>query len=665
MADSDVKKLTRFNTLPRRTVLAGVMAMAMSSTALAETCTLSNFTYPGGVIDGVISSAVSSVAGNLISAIVTAQTAFFLQSTAFVSNPGNPAPDQQGSGVWMRGVAGQVDIKNPSQHFVSSNTPTNALLTGTGNIACDTKVSATFGGVQFGHDVAKLNYNGWNIHFGTTAGYIESRGNTSGGIGNFNGDVQGVPFSASFNGTLTNSVRSPFAGTYVAVSKGGFFADAMLRFEHYEASVNSAFLGILNQNVNARGVTFATSAGYHHVMQNGWFVEPSAGVIVSRTKIDDFNLGGANFISAFGRIAFDDIDTVIGRAGVRVGTTFTGGQWVWTPFAAASVWHDFGKAPTANFNSGPAVFLGEDNVATMAYTGSTVGTYGQFSAGASAQLAGTGWVSFARVDYRTGNRLEGWNGTGGVRYHFTPEPAVALVGKSPVYKAAPAVVARSWTGAYMGASAGAIFARDRQVADAEDFDPLGRDLTSRFATPTVHGSGIMYGGQFGYNWQFNPQWVGGIEGAGHLTNLSGDRQCSPTLLQEPTDPNFGNIANPLQDFTCGYSARWLATLTGRLGYVWGRSLWYVKGGGAWTRQQLRITDNALVFVPEFATIDRFGFTAGYGVEFALTDRWSARAETNYYGFGSRSAILSDGTLVTSKLDAISTLIGVNYKLTDR
>ena len=36
------------------------------------------------------------------------------------------------------------------------------------------------------------------------------------------------------------------------------------------------------------------------------------------------------------------------------------------------------------------------------------------------QIAGTGWLGYARVDYRNGDRVEGWGGTGGIRYQLTP-----------------------------------------------------------------------------------------------------------------------------------------------------------------------------------------------------------------------------------------------------
>ena len=37
-----------------------------------------------------------------------------------------------------------------------------------------------------------------------------------------------------------------------------------------------------------------------------------------------------------------------------------------------------------------------------------------------------------------------------------------------------------------------------------------------------------------------------------------------------------------------------------------------------------------------ASANRFGWTAGFGVEFALTDHWSAKAETDYLALAART-----------------------------
>ena len=49
---------------------------------------------------------------SLVSVINTVNTSFLTSTSAFVSAPGGPRPDQQGGGVWIRGMAGTVDTNN-------------------------------------------------------------------------------------------------------------------------------------------------------------------------------------------------------------------------------------------------------------------------------------------------------------------------------------------------------------------------------------------------------------------------------------------------------------------------------------------------------------------------------------------------------------------------
>ncbi len=142
---------------------------------------------------------------------------------------------------------------------------------------------------------------------------------------------------------------------------------------------------------------------------------------------------------------------------------------------------------------------------------------------------------------------------------------------------------------------------------------------------------------------------------------------------------FGDLpANALFNSTCHDELDWLATVTGRVGYSWGRALYYVKAGAAWTHEEFSVTCNDGPASTRFCLVDCFspagnlfntisasdnrtGWTAGFGAEFALTNNWSAKAETNYLGFGTRGLTLSDGTFVNSKLNFWESKIGVNYR----
>jgi opacity protein-like surface antigen len=595
----------------------------------------------------------AGAAGALISSINTANTAMLTQSTAFVSAPPNAKPNSQGGGVWVRGMGGDVDFKSNATIGFNLNVAGNVPVNGVSG--CPGKSHQDFGGVQFGQDTAVLDYNGWNLHLGQTAGWVETSGSTT------------APAS------LNTSTRVPFAGTYAVATNGGFFSDALFRFNWFETSLTSAAVNLSDQKLDAHGFSFAASAGYRYDVPNSnWFWEPSLGIVWSDTKVDSLNVtsvGTSNIVNA--TVSFNDINSFIGRVGLRFGTTAQYGNILYQPFAAISVWHEFDGNATANYAA-----IAPNAPATAAITAPNIGTYGQYSLGVAGQLVNTGWLGYARVDYRSGDRIEGWSGTGGIRYQYTPgtspmDMVFGMVGGAadqlmsyasrkvtkPVFATkAPPVVERpiNWTGWYIGGYGGADNGSGRM-----GFPGLGA------AGPQIAGG--LLGGTLGYNIQ-SGSWVYGIEGDGGWTNARGSVACS--------GPVAGSVAVPLFNTDCHDQADWLALLTGRIGLAWGRSLYYAKVGGAWTHDSYSVVCNQPVGLgappctnlagAPLAAIsvggDRSGWTAGFGVEFALTERWSAKGEFNYIDFGNRDLTAADGTIINAGFHMTEAKVGVNYRL---
>jgi outer membrane autotransporter protein len=647
------------------TVAAAVAFAGMSTSgALAQDCAGSaniivrgdGFTTVSAL--GPLFAGGAGAAAALIAGINTANTAMLTQSTAFVSAPPNPKPNSEGGGAWARGVGGDVNFKNNSTlafNIGAGSVPANGVS------GCNTTTHQDFGGVQFGQDTAVLNYNGWNLHLGQTAGWIETNGDNSGGL---------AP-------SISTSTRAPFAGTYAVATNGGFFADALFRFNWYETSLTSAAVNLNDQRLDAHGVSFAASAGYHYDVPNGnWFWEPSVGIVWSSTKVDPLNTTavGTGTIPppvVNGTVLFNDIDSFIGRIGLRFGTTAQYGNIVYQPFAAVSIWHEFDGNATANYAA-----ISPNAPATAVISVPNIGTYGQYSLGVTGQLVNTGWLGFARVDYRNGDRIEGWSGTGGIRYQYTPgtgpmDMAFAMVGGAadrlmsyasakgtkPVFATkAPPKVERpiNWTGWYIGGFGGA----DHGNAHM-GFPGLG------VAGPQIAGG--LLGGTVGYNIQ-SGAWVYGIEGDAGWTNSRGSVACS--------GPVAGSAAVPLFNTDCRDQADWLALLTGRIGLAWGRSLYYAKVGGAWTHDSYSVVCNQPVALgappctspigAPLASItvgdNRAGWTVGFGTEFALTERWSAKGEFNYIEFGNRNLTAADGTIINAGFHVTEAKIGVNYRL---
>jgi opacity protein-like surface antigen len=659
---------------PRRRagVLFGVataVTLFAATGAQAQNCGAINTAQFGNII-GTFGSAISAGSA-LSSGITSANTGFLTQSTAFVSAPGNPQPGQEGGGVWVRGVGGELTLNSTSSVSGMLTTPGFPNLSGSGATTCATKFHENYAGFQVGADIAKLNIgDGWNVHIGTTAGALESTGSIVGGS-----PVGGLPNPATGIATPLTQVpfdtktQSPFAGTYVVVTKGGFFADALVRYDSYDLALNSPGSALFNQKVDAHGWSVSGSIGYNYQIPNSkWFVEPSAGLVWSHTTVGALEVSSPGFgpaIQGFsGTGQINDITSDIGRVGLRVGSTVESGNLVLQPFVAASVWHDFAGTVTGTYQSCPnCIFVVPQNVpATLTGSISTtsVGTFGQYSVGVSGQVVNTGWLGFVRVDYRDGDHLQSLSGTGGIRYQFTPELIArpALPVKAPVYKA-PVVEAVNWTGFYIGGFAGADFARSE----------LG---VPGFVSSDIRPSGVLAGGTLGYNYQTG-RYVFGIEGDGAWTNLTGSSACGPlfTGVVPPPPPFFQT--------TCHNDVSSIFTLTGRAGYLWTpRTLLYLKAGAAWERETWSVTCNlgplngqipvqsctnpTTALISSISASDtRIGGLIGWGTEFALTRNWSAKAEYDWINFGTKTLVASDGTVFSTKQTVSEVKIGVNYR----
>ena len=69
-------------------------------------------------------------------------------------------------------------------------------------------------------------------------------------------------------------------------------------------------------------------------------------------------------------------------------------------------------------------------------------------------------------------------------------------------------------------------------------------------------------------------------------------------------------------------------------------LFYGKGGAAWASDRYSALDAMATY--DFEGLEtRFGWTAGAGLESAVSDIWSVRLEFDYYGFGTRSMTFID------------------------
>ncbi len=221
---------------------------------------------------------------------------------------------------------------------------------------------------------------------------------------------------------------------------------------------------------------------------------------------------------------------------------------------------------------------------------------------------------------------------GGVACIFSADAAdlpVRMPPAAPPVSYAPPVY--NWSGFYVGGHLGGGF------ADSHWSDPFTG------VTDSFNRGGFLGGGQIGVNAQFN--WL--------VVGLEGD--FTGTGIKSSGLDSLGDTLNSKID--------WTSTVTGRIGAAFDRLLVYGKGGLPIARDKSSLTDVALN--TSSTTLTRTGWTAGVGLEYALNQNWTVRAEYDYLGFGSQPLTFTTpviGTVTTNaSLNVQEVKAGLNFK----
>ena len=213
--------------------------------------------------------------------------------------------------------------------------------------------------------------------------------------------------------------------------------------------------------------------------------------------------------------------------------------------------------------------------------------------------------------------------------------AVAGVGYSAsaadLAVAAPPPPAPSWTGFYAGVHAGAAW----QSTPGWTYNDPNVAATPGVLSSVNSGGNAALGGvggfQVGYNWQFAPAWVAGIEGDISWASLSDRRNAGPILtVLNPPPSTVSMSAN----------TEWLSSVRAKLGFVgWWNTMFYVTGGGAWANieyaAQATIPAGSGGAPTTFTAVNSFnttksGWVIGGGAEWMATTNILLRAEYLYY-----------------------------------
>ena len=196
----------------------------------------------------------------------------------------------------------------------------------------------------------------------------------------------------------------------------------------------------------------------------------------------------------------------------------------------------------------------------------------------------------------------------------------------------PAAPAWNWSGFYIGINGGYGFGNS-------DWSQSG------VTTGNFNVKGGMAGGTLGYNYQIG-QLVLGIEGDYDWQNIRGSTSSTNAVCG-----------------ACDTSSNWIGTIRGRIGYAFDRVMIYATGGGA-------VTDiKASTAAQPWASSTELGWTAGAGIEGAITDNVTAKIEYLFADFQKGSCPTSScllpgapvGTAGNVSFNESMVRVGLNYK----
>ncbi|RTL67539.1 MAG: porin family protein [Hyphomicrobiales bacterium] len=182
----------------------------------------------------------------------------------------------------------------------------------------------------------------------------------------------------------------------------------------------------------------------------------------------------------------------------------------------------------------------------------------------------------------------------------------------------------NFNGFYIGANVGAA-----HVNDSVFFNNAGTRVEE-------FGKGALAGGQIGYNYQIS-RFLLGVETSYDWSKLQGDTSC------------------PSASFRCSVDSRDLFLATGRLGFVFGSTLAYAKGGYA----SADIKNAATPLTGGFSdSARRDGIAFGGGLEWKFSSNMTFGVDYTHVDFANTTlnGSLNGPTVSHPRIDAVTARI---------
>jgi outer membrane immunogenic protein len=202
-------------------------------------------------------------------------------------------------------------------------------------------------------------------------------------------------------------------------------------------------------------------------------------------------------------------------------------------------------------------------------------------------------------------------------------------------KAPPPVLAYDWSGMYIG---GVIGGSWNHIDTSDPGLGLIGTLVNAPVIQTTTSSSFIGGIEGGDRYQFGKLVIGW-----EADMVWGNTNGTSTTT-------FGPVFAPgILSRSLTADTKWTGTATSTVGIAHDRWLIYGKAGVAWAKTDY--TDNwAIVGVPLFTgtgstnSSNEVGWTVGTGVEWAIWNNWSIKAEYDYLDFGNKTTAINGAIL---------------------
>jgi hypothetical protein len=268
------------------------------------------------------------------------------------------------SRIWAQ-TLGQVEQRTNSRTFTSFGITSQV----------DLGYKQDYFGGQMGVD-----FGGSGFAYGITGGYLNSNLN----------------FARSADRMNFDDVN---AGIYVSYAAGGFFLNALGKYDHYWGS-NHSLTGGYSRDI--QGDVYGGKAEIGYRFGNQVFIEPAASISYTHDDMDDVTVVAGSFV-------FGGEDGVRGKAGARIGYVAEIDATTLSFYGGGNYVHAFEGENKVSFTSGGQ---------TVAFANGRPRDYGELTLGLKIGSDSDKVSGFVEGRYASGGDYQGYGGRAGGQVRF-------------------------------------------------------------------------------------------------------------------------------------------------------------------------------------------------------------------------------------------------------